>query len=119
MNARFGPRTLVLLFYIGISLAAIAGTILATIVAGRNPDPASAWLLKCVTILFLVVGLTWACMKRSGITWKRYGVSADGAFELLRHWSQDSNTKLNHLAVVLTTGPKDGPAGVCPEPRPS
>jgi membrane protease YdiL (CAAX protease family) len=50
---------------------------LATIVAGRNPDPASAWLLKCVTILFLVVGLTWACMKRSGITWKRYGVSAE------------------------------------------
>jgi AmiR/NasT family two-component response regulator len=60
-----------------------------------------------------------AIEQAKGILMERYGVSADGAFELLRHWSQDSNTKLNHLAVVLTTGPKDGPAGGCPEPRPS
>ena len=60
-----------------------------------------------------------AIEQAKGILMERYGVSADGAFELLRHWSQDSNTKLNHLAVVLTTGPKDGPAGVRPESRPS
>ena len=60
-----------------------------------------------------------AIEQAKGILMERYSVSADEAFELLRHWSQDSNTKLHRLAEVLTTGPKDGPAGVCPEPRPS
>lgn len=37
-----------LLFYVAVSGAAIAGTMLAAIASGKNLDPALAWLLKCI-----------------------------------------------------------------------
>jgi len=65
-----------LLFYAGISLAAVGGTIAATILAGRHPDPAFAWLLKCVLVLALVGALTWTWMRRAGVSWRQYGLTA-------------------------------------------
>lgn len=76
MNARRGARKLALLFYVAISIAAVAGTIGAAVLAGKDPDPAWAWLLKCVAVFVLVVGLAWVFMKKQAIGWRRYGVSA-------------------------------------------
>lgn len=76
MNKR-RARVSALLFYVAVSIAAIAGTIAAAILAGRKPDPAWAWFLKCAVIFALVVGLTWICMRREGMGWRRYGFSAD------------------------------------------
>ena len=39
-----------------------------------------------------------------GILMGHYGVDADTAFEMLRHRSQDSNTKLACIAEILTRG---------------
>jgi membrane protease YdiL (CAAX protease family) len=74
---RRDPRISALLFYAAVSVAAIAGTIAASILSGRHPDPAWAWLLKCIVIFALIVGLTALCLRRAGTGWKRYGVFAD------------------------------------------
>ena len=36
-----------------------------------------------------------------GILMGHYGISADDAFEMLRRWSQDSNTKLHLVAQTI------------------
>jgi ANTAR domain len=36
-----------------------------------------------------------------GVLMGYYGVTADTAFQLLRRWSQDTNTKLRHIAELL------------------
>lgn len=76
MSARRRLRVSALLFYGVISLAAVAGTICAAILAGRHTDPAMQWLLKCALVCVLVLGVTWAWMRRQGIGWARYGVAA-------------------------------------------
>ena len=45
-----------------------------------------------------------------GILMGHYGVDADTAFEMLRHRSQDSNTKLACIAEILTRGQSEQPA---------
>lgn len=77
MNMLHRPRISALLFYVALSVTAIVGTIGAAILAGRKPDPAWAWLLKCLVIFVLVVGLTWIFMKKEAIGWRRYGISTD------------------------------------------
>lgn len=72
-----GSRLHALFFYAAISVAAIVGTIGATILAGRNAEPGLAWLLKCCLVLVLVTGLTWRYMWKAGMTWARYGVLAE------------------------------------------
>lgn len=57
-----------------------------------------------------------------GILMDRYGIQADTAFDILRRWSQDTNTKLARVAEILTTGgPKrhTRPADVRPPAPPS
>lgn len=44
-----------------------------------------------------------------GILMDRYGVEADTAFEMLRRWSQDTNTKLSRIAEILTAGDPNRP----------
>jgi hypothetical protein len=39
-----------------------------------------------------------------GILMGRHGLSADEAFDLLRRWSQDSNTKLHQVARSVVAG---------------
>jgi hypothetical protein len=39
-----------------------------------------------------------------GILMGRHGLSADEAFDLLRHWSQDTNTKLYQVAQSVVAG---------------
>ncbi len=56
-----------------------------------------------------------AIEQAKGILMERYGIQAEVAFELLRRWSQESNTKLHHIAEMLTTGPELAPAGASQE----
>jgi ANTAR domain len=37
-----------------------------------------------------------------------YRITDDAAFELLRRWSQDSNTKIRHIAELLTASAASG-----------
>lgn len=43
-----------------------------------------------------------------GILMGYHGVSADDAFDLLRRWSQDSNTKLHQVARAVIAGRRPG-----------
>ena len=43
-----------------------------------------------------------------GILMGHYRISNDTAFQLLRHWSQDSNTKVRHIAELLTESASSG-----------
>ena len=60
-----------------VSIAAFGAAFLAMIVTGRNADPAQAWLARCALVVALVVGVTWLYLRRDGLRWSRYGVSAD------------------------------------------
>ena len=60
-----------------VSVAAFGAAVLAMIVTGRNADPAQAWLVRCVLVMALVTGVTWLYLRRDGLRWSRYGVSAD------------------------------------------
>jgi len=40
-----------------------------------------------------------------GILMGRYGILADDAFEILRRWSQDTNTKLHLVAQTIVSHP--------------
>lgn len=66
----------VLLYYLLVTALAFGGTIAASVLAGRHPDPANAWLLKCMSILVLVAALTWFYLRRDGLRWRRYGIVA-------------------------------------------
>ena len=46
-----------------------------------------------------------------GILMVCHGVSADDAFDLLRRWSQDSNTKLHQVAQAIVDGRRGDPVG--------
>lgn len=60
-----------------VSVAAFGAAALAMIVVGRAADPAQAWLVRCALVMALVVGVTWLYLRRDGLSWSRYGVSAD------------------------------------------
>ena len=43
-----------------------------------------------------------------GILMGHYGINNDTAFQLLRRWSQETNTKIRHIAELLTESAADG-----------
>ena len=51
-----------------------------------------------------------------GILMGYYGIDTDTAFQLLCHWSQDTNTKLRRIAELLTESAAH-PAGSRPAPH--
>lgn len=65
-------------FYLAlVAVMAFGGTVLASILAGRDADPATGWLLKCTLVLALVCGLTRQFLRRDGLSWSRYGICRD------------------------------------------
>jgi hypothetical protein len=52
-----------------------------------------------------------------GILMSRYGIPADDAFELLRRWSQDTNTKLHLVAETIISHQRHAEASDQPSRR--
>jgi membrane protease YdiL (CAAX protease family) len=76
MLMRQRPAWHVWVYFAWVAILAFGGTFLAMVLAGRDSDPSLTWLLKCTLVMVLVVALTAFYMRRDGLFWSRYGVSA-------------------------------------------
>jgi membrane protease YdiL (CAAX protease family) len=56
---------------------ALGGTLAVALFLPVKVGPAVAWFVKCMLVMCLVTVTTWICMRRHGLTWKRYGVVRD------------------------------------------
>lgn len=77
MLMKVGARISALLFYTTVTVAAVLGTIAATLITGRHPDPLLTWLTKTLFVLLLVLWVTWLFLRRAGMSWGRYGITSD------------------------------------------
>ena len=62
-------------YFVLVALMAFGGTFLAAVVVPARLGPSVAWLVKCLLVMCLVVGVTWVYLRRAGLGWARYGVT--------------------------------------------
>lgn len=66
-------------YFILVMLMAFGGTLAAALLVPARLGPAAAWFVKCLLVMCLVIAVTWLCMRRGGLSWKRYGLGAGAA----------------------------------------